>query len=648
MAKARIKRRALDLAMLAGVTLLMLVMPRHVAFVAVAENWAADSRATLFARPSPPHPDIVLLTITEDTLATFPYRFPVDRGFLAGLLDFLGATGARAVGLDILFDQPTEAAKDDAFRAAAQRFPGTLLVGWTDRDTGLTQRQAEFQAHFLSGIGAAYSNTLKDVSDSTIRRIFPGRVDEGGGYRPGFVPALAAAMGAPTTPTEPTSIIFRIGPDAATPPIRTFPAHAARLLPKAWFKDKVVLVGADLPFEDRHRTPLAAGLGRDAGTLPGVMVHAHALAQVLDGLRPPQPNAVVEALLAVALCAAAAGLGTLRVALWQRLGLAALAVVVYWAGNALAFRELALSLPVVAPTMGFGVMMALSGYHAAHQREVETRFIRDAFSRYVAPGLVARLQDNPDQLALGGEKREVTVLFTDIEGFTGISESLDAGQLVGVLNEYLDGMTACVHRHGGMVDKFIGDAVMAIFGAPEAMDDHAARAIACALEMEAFASAFMDTARERGIPFGRTRIGVHTGVAVVGNVGGSRRFDYTAIGDTVNTASRFEGVNKYFGTAICVSESAAAASGAALRPIGRIVVKGRSAPLPAYTPVAPGQEELARRYGDAYALLRAESAEAGAAFARLAADYPDDALIRFQCHRLETGAPTDLIVMKDK
>lgn len=647
MAKGNVKRWLLDAAMVVSVTLLILVMPRHIAFVAVAENWAADSRATLFAKPSPPHPDIVLLSITEDTLATFPYRFPVDRGFLAGLVDHLGAAGAKAIGLDILFDQPTEPGKDAAFREAARRFPGKLVVGWTDRETGLTPRQADFQASYLDGIAAAYSNTLKDVSDSTIRRMFPGRTDSDGQYRLGFVPALATAMGA-AAPDGPTPIVFRIGADAATPPIRTFPAHAARVLPKAWFKDKVVLVGADLPFEDRHRTPLAAGLGRDAGTLPGVTVHAHALAQLLDGVRPPQPALAVEVALALALCAAACALGMMRMALWQRLGLAGLVVVAYWAGNAFAFREMAISLPVVAPTMGFGLMIALSGYHAVHQREAETRFIRDAFSRYVAPGLVTRLQENPDQLALGGEKREVTVLFTDIEGFTTISESLDAGQLVGVLNDYLDGMTACVHQHGGMVDKFIGDAVMAIFGAPEPMEDHASRAIACALAMEAFSNAFMVSVQERGIPFGRTRIGVHTGVAVVGNVGGSRRFDYTAIGDTVNTASRFEGVNKYFGTTICVSESAAKASGALLRAIGRIVVKGRSIPLPAFTPVAPGQEDLARRYAQAYALLAAESADATPAFAQLAADFPTDPLIRFQVDRLTGAAPTDLIVMKDK
>ena len=113
--------------MVTAVVAMAVLLPRHVAFTAVAENWAADSRATLFAVASPPHPQVVVLAITEDTLALFPYRFPVDRGFLAGLVDSLGAVGAKAVGFDILFDQATEPAKDQAFRAAVARFPGPVV-----------------------------------------------------------------------------------------------------------------------------------------------------------------------------------------------------------------------------------------------------------------------------------------------------------------------------------------------------------------------------------------------------------------------------------------------------------------------------------------------------------------------------------------
>jgi class 3 adenylate cyclase/CHASE2 domain-containing sensor protein len=635
-----------EAAMVVVTVAMAVLLPRHVAFTAVAENWAADSRATLFAVPQPPHSQVVVVAITEDTLAQFPYRFPVNRGFLANLVDGLGAAGARAIGFDVLFDQATEAAKDQAFRDAVARFPGLVVAGWTDRETGLTERQADFQAHYLDGIRAGYSNTLKDVSDSTIRRAFPGREGGDGAYRPGFVPLLARELGA-AIPDGPFPIVYRVGLDGQ-PAIRSFPAHTVRLLPKAWFKDKVVLVGADLPFEDRHRTPLAAGLGRELGTLPGVMVHAHALAQLLDGVSPPRASPPGELAGALFLSLAALGIGLARWRMALRIGAAIAVLGLFWVFNAVAYRHLGLALPVVAPSAAFAVMLALAGYYATHLREVETRFIRDAFSRYVAPGLVARLQEHPENLALGGEKREVTLLFSDVEGFTTMSESLDAAVLVAVLNEYLEGMVECVHRHGGMVDKFIGDAVMAIFGAPEPHPDHAGLAIACAMDMQAFAQEFQARQKAAGIGFGRTRIGVHSGPAVVGNVGGSRRFDYTAIGDTVNTASRLEGVNKYFGTAICVSETAASAAAMALRPIGRLVVKGRSEALGTFTPIVPGEEELAADYAAAFAALEKGDPAAAAAFARLSERHPDDALSRFHAKRLEHDPPSDLIVMKDK
>jgi len=638
----------IEAVMLAAVVLFAVLLPRHVAFTAVAENWAADSRATLFAKHRPQDADVVVLTITEDTLGLFPYRFPVDRAFLAQLIDQLGAAGARAVGFDILFDQGTEPAKDQAFLEAAKRFPGTLVVGWTDRATGLTERQAEFQGAFLQGIKAGYSNTLKDVSDSTIRRAFPGRADPDGQFRLGFVPLIAKALGA-NIPDGPFPIVYRLGDDEGRPPIRSFPAHSLKLLPKQWFKDKVVLVGADLPFEDRHRTPLAATLGRDAGTLPGVMVHAHALAQLLAAERAPEPSLTVEVLLAFLLLLLAIALGFVRWPLWKRLLGAFGTLVLFWSLDAFAYHAMGLALPLVSPSIAFAVMTTLAGFHAAYLRDAETRFIRDAFSRYVSPGLVSQLQKHPDRLSLGGEKRAVTVLFTDVEGFTSMSENLDAAALVAVLNQYLDRMVDCVQRHDGMVDKFIGDAVMAIFGAPEPSADHALKAIACAVEMQAIAKDFQERQKAAGIAFGRTRIGIHTGAAVVGNVGGSRRFDYTAIGDVVNTASRLEGVNKYLGTTICLSDStAAAAQGMALRPVGRLVVKGRVEALGVFTPVAAGEEGLQADYQHCFDALLAGDAGAQVLFAHLAERYPDDALSRYQAERLKKDPPSDLIVMKDK
>lgn len=642
----RIRVWGFELALLLAAVALAWALPRHLAFTAIAENWAQDFRASYYAPHEPTHPEIVVVAITEDTLARFPYRFPVDRGFLAQLMKYFKEAGVKLVAFDILFDQPTEAAKDAAFREAALAFPTPVITGWTDRQTGLTEKQWAFQHEFLKGMLPAWSNTLKDVSDSTIRRIFPGREEEDGSYRLAFGPAIAKQLGI-ETPREAQTIRYRITGDTEKPAFRQFPAHAVPVLPKAWFRDKIVLVGADLPFDDRHRTPLAAAQGHAAGVIPGVVIHAHGLAQLLAKENPPRGDIRLELLSAALLAAIAIALSFTRIALVWRFLLAGVAVGGFLAVNFLLFRHTSLTLPVVSPVLVFAFTMGVSSYHAAQLRDGETRFIREAFSRYVAPSLVSRMQEHPELLNLGGQKRSVTVLFTDVEGFTSLSETLDPDVLVRVLNEYLDGMVHCVHVHGGMVDKFIGDAVMAVFGAPEPTPDHAEKAIACAIEMHLFATDFAAKQRAAGIDWGRTRLGVHTGDAVVGNVGGSLRFDYTAIGDTVNTGSRLEGVNKYLGTSICVSETSAATCKLPLRPIGRLVVKGRVDPLGTFTPILAGEEAVAEEYAKVYAALQAGNADAPAMFQALVDKY-NDGLSRFHAKRLKEDEISDLIVMKDK
>ena len=265
--------------------------------------------------------------------------------------------------------------------------------------------------------------------------------------------------------------------------------------------------------------------------------------------------------------------------------------------------------------------------------------------------MVAELEKKPEALRLGGERRELTALFTDVAGFTNLSEGMDPQALGLLLNRYFDGMCDAVVKTEGTIDKFVGDALVALFGAPAVHANHAERALACALAIDRFAEEFRRAEAERGIHFGVTRIGLHTGLATVGNFGGAARFNYTALGDTVNTAARLEGANKLFGTRLCVSGTTAAACPAhRFRPIGDIVVKGKEAPVTVFEPAGvDGEEGLAwAGYREAYQRLSEGGPSALQAFEALALQYPDDGPTAFHLRRLRSGANGTLIKLTEK
>jgi adenylate cyclase len=237
-------------------------------------------------------------------------------------------------------------------------------------------------------------------------------------------------------------------------------------------------------------------------------------------------------------------------------------------------------------------------------------------------------------------RREVATIFTDITGFTSLVETAAPEVLGALLNEYVGGMTDVVFEHEGTVAKIIGDAIQILFNAPGDQPDYATRAIACAHDLDDWAQAFRDRWKTQGVNFGVTRIGAHAGPALVGNFGGSRFFDYTAYGDTINTAARLEAANKFLGTRICVS--AAVANGAdnfTGRPVGDIVLRGRSEPLRAYEPlrVEAFEGPATRQYSEAFARLEAGDVAAMPAFAALVGQHADDALAGFHLKRLLNG-----------
>jgi class 3 adenylate cyclase len=237
--------------------------------------------------------------------------------------------------------------------------------------------------------------------------------------------------------------------------------------------------------------------------------------------------------------------------------------------------------------------------------------------------------------------REIATIFTDITSFTSLVETAAPEVLGALLNEYVGGMTDVVFGHEGTVAKIIGDAIQILFNAPGEQADYAARAIACAHDLDVWAQAFRERWKSKAVNFGATRIGVHAGPALVGNFGGSRFFDYTAYGDTINTAARLEAANKFLGTRICVSATVAdATENFKGRPVGDLVLRGRSEPLRAYEPLPELAFEGPARtqYCEAFAKLEAGDAAAMPAFAALVGSHADDALAGFHLRRLLNGA----------
>lgn len=273
-------------------------------------------------------------------------------------------------------------------------------------------------------------------------------------------------------------------------------------------------------------------------------------------------------------------------------------LVVFFGTNFYFFSRLNYMLSILFPA--FSISLTYVIYEAYRNITVErkSKFLRDAFTSYVSPEVVGQLIKNPDKLQLGGDRRKVTLLFSDIRGFTALSENTEPEKLVTLLNEYLTPMTEIVMSNFGTLDKFIGDAVMAIYGAPVEQEEQSLHACTSAIEMILKLNSINEQWTENGLPNIEIGIGINTGEAVVGNMGADIRFDYTAIGDTVNLAARLEGQTKYYGTNIIISEntknelenciSNKPGGSFIIRELDLIRVKGKKKPIAIYQLIVPG------------------------------------------------------------
>ncbi len=370
------------------------------------------------------------------------------------------------------------------------------------------------------------------------------------------------------------------------------------------FGGKVVMIGVALDVEDRKLTsmrlmtepegnsapercalPSRADIFRgdvSRDSIPGVYIQATAINNLLrrDALSEFSPLAYTLISLPFAIFVAALTLVLAPVYAGAGFLLGGL----LWTGAAIAAFQESWVLPFLGPLYSGGVTcLCVLGYRVVFL-ESDKRFIRTAFSTYLSPKVVAELVKNPDALKLGGERKEITAFFSDVAGFTSVSESLSPEELVGLLNEYLSEMTDIILRYDGTVDKYEGDAIVAFFGAPQPMADHAACACFVCLDMQARMEELRAGWRARGMKELYMRIGLNTGPAVVGNMGSRTRMDYTMMGDTVNAAARFEGANKEYATSIMIGDQTYQLAKEAIeaRELDLINVVGKSEPLPVY------------------------------------------------------------------
>jgi len=594
--------------------------------------------------------DVVIVAVTEDTLATLPYRSPVDRAFLGDLIEAISAAGPRGIALDFVFDRATEPEKDARLMAALEaKRDHPIVAAHGTQEVGFTPKQVAFLETFLADVRKGLAILLANPDDGVVRAVKP--FTETG---EGVIPSLALAVtGRGPGDLSPAGerIAFQFPEDLTERRFPTYPAELVSRLPPAWFSGRYVLIGADLPNQDRYASPLATLLGRDRGELPGVAFHAQFLQQLLDGRQLVPLQLVSEAGIALIMAMASALAMSMRLGVAWRCGLVVAALLVLWTGAAVALRQSGVLVPVLAPTIAAALAGSSIGVAQWLAERRQRRFIRDAFNRYVAPAVVEQIVADPWRMRVGAERRQASCIFTDVAGFTSLSETLPADLLADLLNRYLSGMTDLFFAHEATLDKFVGDAVVGFFGGPLPREDHARAALRLAGALDAFGRDFAEeVATRHEIRFGVTRIGVHSGEVLIGNFGGDRFFDYTAIGDTVNIAARLESANKHFGTRVCISgDTLAAAPEARTRPIGRIVLKGKRRDLEVHQLIGADADPCAAAdYAAAYALLERDRDRAAEAFHRLEMSHPDDPLVAFQVKRLQDGETGTRILMKEK
>jgi len=613
-----------------------------------------DWRASVMARPAPSTGKVRLVLLDQNSLdwgqKENGLSWPWPREVYGAVVDYLKRSGAKSVAFDVLFTEPSKygVGDDQALGRAASGhggFVGALFLGdrtgdatgWpqglppfplaidgldpsrTRAQAGVTMSRASFPVPEIASSAAILADVRQDPDpDGIYRRVRLFRIFDGRA-----VPSLALASLLAASPG--TGVSMRPGgmtiAGKAIPldrnghavlrfrgPSGTHRAYSAASViqselrlrageepvirdPEA-FRDCHVIFGFSAPgLFDLRPAPVG-------GVFSGPEIQATVLDNLLGGdflAEAPAPVTVaLTFLLALAgaipmIFSRSAGRSVLVFALFLPLP-ALLSLAAYAKGYGI-------PLVVLEAAVLLSLLGALVVNYATEGRQ--KRFIKNAFRQYLSPKVIEQLIAHPERLKLGGERRTLSIFFSDLQGFTSIAEGLDPEELTSLLNDYLSAMTEIIHEEGGTLDKYVGDAIIAFWNAPLEQHDHAARCARAALRCQAKLAELRPAFRGR---IGRDlamRIGLNTGMAIVGNMGSHSRFDYTVLGDAVNLASRLEGVNKQFGTRILASEALRRELGEdfAAREISRVAVVGRREAVRIFE-LFPREEASARAAAD--------------------------------------------------
>ncbi len=682
----------------AGLIALALQLPGA---LATFEEKTWDPRVRLLARPAPTTPQVALILLDQQSLdwgsKENGLSWPWPREVYSYVVEFCRRAGARAVAFDVLFTEPSVyGVEDDAALAAAAAGYGRLVAAvfpgeqgsaerWPDgapspqlavegldrwvaseRPAGLTFAKAAFPIEGLASGARVLANVdFQPDDDGVFRRarlfnIFDGK------------PVPSLALGTWLAGADgPAKISIRPGAleiDGRRIPIDrdgrailrfrfregTHEAYSAAAviqsevqlrsggkpsLDPERLRGRYVLFGFSAPgLKDLRASPVA-------GNAPGVEINATMLDNILAGdfaADAPAALAVALTLLLALAAGVAAALASgvaqnvLAYAIFLPLP-AALAVGVY---------PLGLWLPLVGPEIAVFLTLVSDSLVNYATEGRQKRYIKAAFRQYLSPAVIEELIAHPERLKLGGDRRELSIFFSDLQGFTGISEGLSPEDLTALLNEYLTAMTDIIQDEGGTIDKYEGDAIIAFWNAPIDQADHAVRAVRAALRCQAKLAEMRPGLKARVGKELFKRIGLNSGPAVVGNMGSHTRFDYTMLGDAVNLASRLEGINKQFGTYTMMSKATRDLAGDAFagRELSRVGVVGRKEPVTVYEPMLPEQAAARRAQLAAFAEALAayydgDFARAGRLFAELAPEDPPAGRYEARCRELLASPP---------